>query len=47
MQSDKVRHAVECMFGKLRLFPSNHSAMKAVFLAIERTAKKWSVPIRD
>ncbi|MGZ8928828.1 MAG: hypothetical protein ACXW03_10280 [Methylobacter sp.] len=30
-----------------KLFPSNHSAMKAGFLAIERTAKKWSVPIRD
>jgi putative transposase len=30
-----------------KLFPTDHSAMKVVFLAIERAAKKWSLPIRD
>jgi transposase-like protein len=29
------------------LFPTDQSAMKVVYLAIEQAAKKWSMPIRD
>ena len=33
---------------KLRkIFPSDKSAFKVVFLAIERASKKWTMPIRD
>ena len=30
-----------------KLFPSDQSAMKVVYLAIEQAAKKWTMPIRD
>ncbi len=30
-----------------KLFPTDQSAMKVVYLAIEQAAKKWSMPIRD
>ncbi len=30
-----------------KLFPSDHSAMKVVYLAIEQAAKKWSMPIQN
>lgn len=33
---------------KLRkIFPSDQSAFKVIFLAIERASKKWTMPIRD
>jgi transposase-like protein len=30
-----------------RVFPSDRSAMKVVYLAIERAAQKWTVPVKD
>jgi len=30
-----------------RMFPTDRSALKVVFLAIERAAQKWTMPIRD
>jgi len=30
-----------------RIFPSDRSAMKTIFLATENAAKKWTMPIRD
>lgn len=38
-----VRKATE----RRKLFPTDQSAMKVVYLAIEQAAKKWSMPIRD
>ena len=40
---DEIRKATE----RRKLFPSDQSAMKVVYLAIEQAAKKWSMPIRD
>lgn len=30
-----------------RIFPSDRSALKVVYLAIERAAKKWTMPVQD
>lgn len=30
-----------------KLFPSDDSAMKVVYLAIDQAAKKWTMPIRN
>jgi len=30
-----------------KIFPSDRAAMKTIFLATERAAKKWTMPIRD
>ena len=30
-----------------RLFPSDRSALKVVYLAIEHAARKWTMPIQD
>ena len=30
-----------------RLFPSDRSALKVVYLAIEQAAKKWTMPVKD
>ena len=30
-----------------RIFPSDRSALKVVFLAIEQAAKKWTMPVQD
>ncbi|MEI2781103.1 MAG: transposase [Candidatus Competibacter sp.] len=30
-----------------RIFPSDRSALKAVYLAIEQAAKKWTLPVQD
>lgn len=30
-----------------RIFPSDRSALKGVYLAIEQAAKKWTVPVKD
>jgi transposase-like protein len=30
-----------------KLFPHDEAAMKVIYLAIEQTAKKWSMPLRD
>ena len=38
-----IRKATE----RRKLFPTDHSAMKVVYLAIEQAAKKWSMLIRD
>jgi len=38
-----IRKATE----RRKLFPSDHSAMKVVYLAIEQAAKRWSMPIRN
>jgi putative transposase len=38
-----IRKATE----RRKLFPSDQSAMKVVYLAIEQVAKKWMMPIRD
>jgi putative transposase len=38
-----IRKATE----RRKLFPSDQSAMKVVYLAINQAAKKWSMPIRD
>jgi transposase-like protein len=38
-----IRKATE----RRKLFPSDQSAMKVVYLAIEQAAKKWSMPIHD
>jgi putative transposase len=38
-----IRKATE----RRKLFPTDQSAMKVVYLAIEQAAKKWSMPIRD
>ena len=37
-----IRKATE----RRKLFPSDQSAMKVVYLAIEQAAKKWSMPIQ-
>jgi len=33
--------------GRRKLFPTDQSAMKVGYWAIELAAKKWSMPIRD
>ena len=38
-----IRKATE----RRKLFPSDHSAMKVVYLAIEQAAKRWSMPIHN
>jgi putative transposase len=38
-----IRKATE----RRKLFPSDQSAMKVVYLAIEQAAKKWTMPIHD
>jgi transposase-like protein len=38
-----IRKATE----RRKLFPTDQSAMKVVYLAIEQAAKKWSMLIRD
>jgi putative transposase len=38
-----IRKATE----RRKLFPSDQSAMKVVYLAIEQAAKKWSMPIQN
>ena len=38
-----IRKATE----RRKLFPTDQSAMKVVYLAIKQAAKKWSMPIRD
>ena len=38
-----IRKAVK----KRKVFPHDQAAIKAVYLAIEVAAKKWSMPIRD
>ena len=30
-----------------RIFPSDRSALKVVYLAIEHAAKKWTMPVKD
>ena len=30
-----------------RLFPSDHSALKVVYLAVQAASKKWTMPVRD
>ena len=30
-----------------RIFPSDRSALKVVFLAVEQAAKKWTMPVKD
>ena len=30
-----------------KLFPSDDSALKVAFLAIQQASKKWTMPIRD
>ena len=30
-----------------KLFPTDDSALKVAFLAIEQASKKWTMPIRD
>jgi putative transposase len=30
-----------------RLFPTDRSALKGVYLAIEQAAKKWTMPVAD
>jgi len=30
-----------------KIFPSDQSAMKVIYLTIENTSKKWSMPLRD
>lgn len=30
-----------------RAFPTNESALKVVYLALQNIAKKWTMPIRD
>ena len=30
-----------------RIFPSDRSAFKVIYLAIEQAAKKWTMPIKD
>ncbi|VAW60100.1 Mobile element protein, partial [hydrothermal vent metagenome] len=32
---------------KRKLFPSDNSAKKVVYLAIQQASKKWSMPIRN
>ncbi|MGZ8907330.1 MAG: transposase, partial [Methylobacter sp.] len=41
--NSEIRKATE----RRKLFPTDQSAMKVVYLAIEQAAKKWSMPIRD
>lgn len=38
-----IRKAVE----RRKLFPTNDSAMKVVYLAINQAAKKWTMPIQN
>lgn len=30
-----------------RIFPSDRSALKVVYLAIEQAAKQWTMPVKD
>ncbi len=30
-----------------RAFPTNESALKVIYLAIQNLSKKWTMPIRD
>lgn len=38
-----IRHAIK----KRKVFPSDDSVRKVIYLAIEAAAKKWTMPIRD
>lgn len=47
-------HAIESLNSVIRkaithrrIFPSDRSALKGVYLAIEQAAKKWTVPVKD
>jgi putative transposase len=32
---------------KRKLFPTDESAMKVIYLAVEAASKKWTMPIRN
>ncbi|MBQ0330539.1 transposase, partial [Providencia rettgeri] len=38
-----IRHAIK----KRKVFPSDDSVPKVIYLAIESTSKKWSMPIKS
>lgn len=38
-----IRKAVK----KRKLFPNDQSSMKVVYLAIQETSKKWTMPVRN
>ena len=40
---EDIRKAVK----KRKLFPTDESAMKVIYLAIQQAAKKWTMPIRN
>ena len=38
-----IRHAIK----KRKIFPTDDSVKKVIYLAIQSASKKWSMPIRD
>ncbi len=38
-----IRHAIK----KRKVFPTDHSVRKVIYLAIESAFKKWSMPIQN
>ena len=38
-----IRKAIK----KRKLFPTDNSALKVIYLAIQNASKKWTMPIRD
>ena len=44
---ESVNSVIRKAIKQRRIFPSDRSVMKVIYLAIEQAAKKWTMPIRD
>ena len=44
---ESVNSVIRKLIKQRRIFPSDRSVMKVIYLAIEKAAKKWTMPIRD
>ncbi|MDP8170080.1 transposase, partial [Pasteurella skyensis] len=44
---ESVNSVIRKVINKRKLFPTDDSAKKVVYLAIQNASKKWTMPIRD
>ena len=44
---ESLNSVIRCAVAHRKLFPSDESAMKVIYLAISQAAKKWTMPIQN
>ena len=44
---ESLNNVIRKVIKKRKLFPSDDSAKKVVYLAIQEASKKWTIPIRN